>query len=183
MTVKVEVVFKNTLEGLFQAIGDERRTPALLEKLAGHGLTWPALPRELQRTPWNAVLRDVSATLFPGDDVDAAHFKLGRSMMDHLRQSVRGRAQAAMARVLGPLRVLEHFRTTLSTGSNFSETKVTREGDRAVALWINESGEQNPGFFAGLLTSALELTGAQDVQVKLRSLSPAEGAVYAVTWR
>lgn len=129
------------------------------------------------------MLREVSAALFPGDDVDTAHFKLGHSMMDHLRQSIRGKAQAAMARILGPQRVLEHFRNTLSTGGNFSETKVTNEGDRAVALWINESGEQNPGFFAGLLTAALELTGATDVQVKLRTLSPTEGAVYAVTWR
>lgn len=178
-----EVVFKNTVESLFNAIGEERRTPALLDRLATHGLTWPNVPREVQRTPWNAALRDVASTLFPGDDADAAHFKVGRATMDSLRQSLRGKAQATMARVLGPMRVLEHFRTTLSTGANFSETRITKEGERAVALWINETGEQNPGFFAGLLTAAVELAGAQDVQVKLRSTSPTEGVVYAVTWK
>ncbi|PZR11033.1 MAG: hypothetical protein DI536_17995 [Archangium gephyra] len=183
MTPKVEVVLKNTVESLFNAIGEERRSPELLAKLERHGLTWPNVPREVPRAPWNAALRDVAATLFPGDDAETAHFKVGRATMEHLRQTLRGKAQATMARVLGPLRVLEHFRTTLSTGANFSETRITREGERAVALWINETGEQNPGFFAGLLTAAVELTGAQDVQVKLRSTSTTDGVVYAVTWK
>lgn len=71
----------------------------------------------------------------------------------------------------------------MATGSNFSETRVTVEGERAVALWINETGEQSPGFFAGLLTGAMELTGAADVNVRLRSVSPEAGAIYSVTWR
>ncbi|MGV3623214.1 MAG: DUF2378 family protein [Archangium sp.] len=177
-----EVVFRSAVESLFAAVGEERRTPALLGRLAARGLKWPDVRHELPRALWNQVVADVATSLYPDKSIDDAHFALGREFTSQLSRTVSGRAQVAMGRLLGPMKTLKLFSNMLSTGTNYSEATVTTEGECAAEFWINETGEQNPGFFAGLLTAALELAGAKDVEMKLKSVSVRDGATYGVTW-
>ena len=178
-----EVVFKNTLAGLVALLGPEVRTPALEARLAELGLSLAAPPAQLDRLKWNEVIHVCAAALSPDLSEDAANFKLGRGVIDGMRHSFAGKAQAAMAQLLGPRRMLELFRTMLASGNNYSQTRVVKGSDTSVEFWINETGAQQPSFVAGLLAACVEISGGKDAKVTLRQVSAADGATYDVAWR
>jgi uncharacterized protein (TIGR02265 family) len=178
-----EVVFKNTLAGMLELLGPEVRTPALEARLAELGLPLAAPPAQLDRAKWNELIRVCAAAVNPGDSEDEANFKLGRGVIDRMRGSFAGKAQAAMAQLLGPKRMLELFRTMLASGNNYSQVRVVKGDEQSAEFWINETGVQQPSFVAGLLAACVEIAGGKDARVTLRKVSAAEGATYDVVWR
>lgn len=178
----MEVVFKNTIAGLVELLPPGVRTPELEKQLTALGLPLNAPPSQMERSRWNQALRLCAVVVNPGDDESTAHFKLGYAVANRMRHSLSGKAQVAMAQLMGPRRTLELFRSTISSGSNYNQTRVVKGDDKSVEFWINETGEQHPSFFAGLLAACIEIAGGKDVRVSLRNVSAADGATYDVSW-
>lgn len=179
--VTSEVVFRSTLDILFSWAIKGQMTPRLHERLVALGIDDTALPMQLERSTWNAMLRTVCEEIHPQLAPAEAHFALGRAMSLGMAGTLRGKAQATMARMLGPKRVLEHFRANLSTGSSYSAGRLEVMEDGRLQFWVNETGEQHPSFFSGLLSAGLELAGVKFPRVDLLGVD-ARGARYAVSW-
>ena len=177
-----EVVFATTVRGLFHVALKEKIPPRFAQRMleAGLDVTQPA-PAQTPRAKWNTWLQIAVEELWPDLPRDQGFRKLGHLTVSGFTQTLAGKAQAAMARLLGPRRILDQIRNSLNSGCNYNQTRVEPLGDRHVRYWINETGEQHPEFFAGLLQSAVEMAGGSNVVVKLLEVGP-QGATYDVTW-
>lgn len=175
------VVFGSSVEALARVVGP-KLTPALKARYAALGFDLgrphPAYPYDA----WVKALELTLSELYPGEPEERATFLLGRALFESYGTTMIGRALMQMLKVLGPRRALHRMARNLRTTNNYSDSRLTEQGERHAELWINKA--RFPEYFRGLLCAGLEFTGAREVQVtvKERGALPDESVVFDVRW-
>ena len=175
-----ELVFAQTVEGLFRALGPLSHVDKARFRRAGidPDLTLePAYPAstyvELQRIAVDVFAPDLPFSL----GIEA----LGARFVDGYGETLIGRAVLVGMKLLGPRRTLQRLTRTLTTGSTFFQTSLEEAAPGVWRLWINRV--TYPGWYLGLLRRGLELAGARDVQLKvLEHVGPGLGLTLEVRW-
>jgi uncharacterized protein (TIGR02265 family) len=177
-----ELVFEQTVTALFKTGLKGKVTPLLEERLrtAGLDLSRP-LSLAYPRVSWNGFLRIAAETLWPDAPPERAYHALGRQLLSGYTETMVGRAMASLVRLMGPRRTLDRMTHNFRSGGNYNLCRATEQGPGDVLFWLNEP-TLPPAYVAGILEAALELAGAQglDIQVHARD---AEGCTYRVRWR
>ena len=177
-----QVVFSQSVEGLFtRALGGEV-PPTLQDQLRGMGLDLgksllPAYPVPV----WNQVLEATAHALYPGDPVQKSARLLGERMMHGYRATLVGGAVLALAKIIGPRRALLRSRQNWRSGNNYSEVNVEELSPTDFRLTFNESGISR-WVSQGLLSAGLTFAGATEVSVEVADFSEGE-VVYRITWK
>jgi len=176
-----QVVFEQTIEGLFIRALGARLTPSAKERLksAGVDLSRPLLPAYPFDT-WMTSLKIAAEEVFASHAQDEAMFKLGELLIDGYKETFLGRAVLGFVRVLGPRRTLGRSTQNFRSGNNYTETRVTDLAPNCAELWMNEVGPY-PTFTQGILVAALRASGAQDLKVVVSKFD-GHAATYQVTW-
>lgn len=179
-TPQVPLVFSQTVEGLFRALGPLE--PEARERFRALGIDpvrlEPAYPVETY-----VAMQRLAVEVFAGDLPFSLGIEtLGRRFVDGYGETLMGRAVLLSLKLLGPKRTLERLTRMLSTGTSFFETRLTQASPGVWHLWLNRV--TYAGWYVGLVRRGLELAGAQDVQLKvLRHEGPGLGMTLEVRWR
>ncbi len=176
-----QVVFEQTIEGLFLRALGRRLTPSLIARLRTVGLD---LEKKLlpaySFTTWMMALRVAAEELYPGHSLDDALFKVGELMITGYQETFMGRAVLGMIRVIGPKRTLLRATRAFRSGNNYTEAKVTEIGPTCADVWMNEVGPY-PSFTAGIMHSAMVAAGAKSPKVEM-SGHDGHACSYRVSW-
>ncbi len=175
-----QVVFEQTIEGLFVRGLNGRLTAQAKERLRAAGLDLdrkllPAYPFDT----WMAVLRIAAEECFPRAPLDEALFKVGEALIEGYRETFLGRAVLGMVRVLGPRRTVLRATQNFRSGNNYTEAKVTDVSESCMELWMNEVGPY-PTFTSGIICAALRATGVEP-KVALEG-HDGHACTYRITW-
>ncbi len=175
-----KLIFAQTFEGLFRALGDKLDAPLVAElRTLGVDPTTelkPAYPLDV----FLQVVRRVGQTLAPGAPEAEQSELAGRRFILGYGHTMVGRAMLGMMRVIGPRRTLERLSRQFRTGNNFSETTLKELSPGAFELWVNQC--KNPGWYRGIIAAGLEHAGARDVSVEVVRHGE-EGGTFHVRWR
>lgn len=172
------LVFPQLLEGLFKAIGG-KMTPRIDERLRALGIDRdrlrPAYPQELFAKALDVVTDELYGTL-PRDD---AQEQLGRQLIRGLQETMLGKAQFALARLIGPRRALDRMVSSIRIGANYLEGRIEWSGPTAAILWLSDdsSPQINQGTFSELLLSC----GARNPSLTRRDIGK-PGLTFDVRW-
>jgi len=176
-----KLVFESTMDSLVRQLG-RPLSPAHVLALAGMGVETsrklePAYPVET----YTAVLDYVASQRWPSLPPDEAHFELGKAFLDvFMEATLTGRALRVVAKTFGPHRVLERMARNFHGANNYTKTKLKRLGPTSYELWFNYA--VRTGYFRGLLTEALELAGAEQLEVRLVGTTPEQAATFLIQW-
>ncbi|XXF77201.1 DUF2378 family protein [Myxococcaceae bacterium GXIMD 01537] len=173
------LVFQQSFEGLFRALGD-RMDERCTQRLRKVGID-PVAPLSVAYPleVWLEALRVASETLAPTSPLDEGAALVGRRFVEGYGATLIGSALLASVRLLGPRRMLERMTRNLRTGSNYLEAELTQIGPTRYTLTCRPVVVE--GFYRGLVTSGLELSGARDPSVQLLR-NAGEVAVYDISW-
>jgi uncharacterized protein (TIGR02265 family) len=175
-----QLTFSHTIESVVASLGPAL-TPALREKMRVRGIDpdrklLPAYPR----TTWAEVLADIAAEVHPALPRNEAHRLIGRNLARAYNHTGIGAAIANVLLLRGPARTLTRMTQTLRSGNNYSDTRLTKLGDREFELWVNEVNG-SPGYIQGILETVLENSGATNILVRVQSFD-GHAATYHVRW-
>ena len=172
------LVFARTFEVLKAAA--RPLSPALAAKLKAVGVDF-ARPLEASYPlpVWGQAMSLVAEELFQGGTVSSRQRQLGRKVFEAYAEGVVGRMVMALARVLGPRRMLERSARDLRSANNYLQLDVHTDAPNRHRLIFEHIGF--PDFCAGLLERAAELAGASQVQVTIHRTEGEHGE-FLVTW-
>lgn len=174
-------VFGHTVEGLFLVALRGRLSEAAREALCRGGLD---LSRPLQPTysyeTWRRSLEISALDLYPLLPREEAWYRLGRSVVEGMVQTLLGRTMAGVARLLGPLRSLRRFNNTLRSAGNYVESRLEELSSTACRVWINEVMGQ-PAYYQGVLEAGVAVAGGQRPRTRVLSRE-GSGAWLHVEW-
>jgi uncharacterized protein (TIGR02265 family) len=176
-----ELVFQQSVEGLFQIGLKGQVTPELVARLraAGLDLARPLAPA-YSREVWERCLQVTAELLWRGEPPERAYHRLGRCLIEGFAETLMGRALVGIVRLVGPRRTLERMTRNLRSGCNYSATHVTDAGPAEVLLWVNEA-RLPPAYVAGLLEATLAFAGARGVDIQVHARDK-NGCTYRVRW-
>lgn len=172
------LVFQQLVEGLFKAI-DSKLTPRIVERIGELGIRrdrmLPAYPQE----KFNQALDIVTEELFPGLPRAEAQEQMGRQLIRGLQETMLGKAQFALVRLIGPKRALDKMVSTIKTGANYIEARLDWSGPTSAILWLSDadSPEVNQGTFSEMLMAA----GAKNARLTRRDHDK-PGLTFDVRW-
>lgn len=173
------LVFQQSFEGLFRALGnrlDERCAQRLRELgLDTNAPLAVAYPLEV----WVEALKTAAETLAPGAPLDEAAAVVGRRFIEGYGATRIGAALLGAVRMMGPRRMLERMTRNLRTGTNYLESTLRERGPTHYLLSCRPV--LIPGFYQGLFTAGLEVSGARQPSV-LIVRHHGDEAVYELTW-
>jgi uncharacterized protein (TIGR02265 family) len=175
-------IYTQSIEGLFLNAYGSRLTPQIKQsvKAAGIDLDAPLKPSYPPETYYAAV-EALRRALFPSEGDQEAYKQMGRAFVAGFFQTFVGKVIAGMLRVVGPSRNLERVPRGLAAGSNFMKAEVQRVGEREYMLKLNDHGA-SPYFMQGVVESALQVSGAKDIEVELASRT-GRTVEYRITWK
>jgi uncharacterized protein (TIGR02265 family) len=175
-----KLVYSHSIEGFLRAVRPVLDSALTAELLAlGIDTTKPLLPAYPVDVLRSALVVG-ARRLSPGAAEADALVALGRRYVEGYAETMVGRALKTAIRLIGPRRTLDRLAKQFRTANNYSETKVTHHAPGRSELWCNDV--THPNWYVGLVGGTIEVAGAKDVQVTLRS-HDAAGAVFDVTWR
>ncbi len=179
MKTPERLVFQQSFEGLFRALGnrlDERCAQRLRELgLDPKAPLAVAYPLEV----WVEALKTAAETLAPGAPLDEGAALVGRRFIEGYGATRIGAALLGAVRLMGPQRMLERMTRNLRTGTNYLESTLRERGPTHYLLSCRPV--RVPGFYQGLFTAGLEVSGARGPSVQLLRLHGDE-ALYELTW-
>lgn len=159
------VVFGQSFETLLKACGDPPR-PEILAAFREHGVD---MEKPLQVAyplgHHHAILARVRQLLYPTLSDDEAFFRLGRGFIERYSSTMIGRALLMMLPVLGPRRVLGRLTQSFRSATNYVEASAEEVSARHFLVRVRPV--KYPGFYRGLLTAGLEVSGAKGLEVKV----------------
>lgn len=173
------LIFDHVVDGLLKGIG-ARFTPRLHQRLIEAG--WCGPKKKMPAYPlatWRAFLRIAREELFPLETEGAGYVKLGEMFASGYFQTALGSAIAAIAKLLGPTRTLLRATQQFRSANNFTQTKVTQLGPNRYELWMNNVDQ--PDFTVGIILRALEIAGAKDTRVLVRS-GEGDSCTFEISW-
>ena len=187
------LIFQIGVEGVLHAFR-ARFTAPLEDKLRALGLDPDALQPGYPLHVWEGAVRLIAAALWPDLPAEEAWQTMGREFLDGYFKTVVGKAALVMGKVIGPKRLMERMGRNFRIAGNYLDVETTTTGvaevelrTRIVAAFLPQlAGRQTvmTRYRAGVLVRALEVTGAQDVNVEVLSWDPQrQEAHYRARWK
>lgn len=176
------IVFGNTFDGMrhallahgVQQVEIERRFRSI-----GVELTKKLNPAYSGDT-FVAALKLSAELAFPGRPSDEAFRGVGRFVIEGFSQTLVGRAAHALARIIGPRRLIKQMTKNFRHSDNFLEARITEVSENTLDVWVNEDFGCG-GYHEGVLETAAALSGAKDVRaVRVGGQSPE--VIVRLTW-
>lgn len=176
-----QVIFDNTIEGLFRALRP-LVSPAGKARIRALGVDMdgklnPAYPAQV----WASAVKICAADAFAGLPPLEAQRRVAQKTVDAFTEGVIGTAMFSLLRLLGPDRTIGRMTRNLRTGSNYVETRATQLEPHRYEIWINDVTDV-PGFYLGLLEQGLHHVGAKELKIELASQS-GPSCTYRVQWK
>jgi uncharacterized protein (TIGR02265 family) len=173
------VVFDSVIATLVRLA--EPLEPSVRAKLEAAGLPLkgklqPAYPA----SSWALWLRMLSEILHPGIEAVEAQRRIGKASVAYFMEGPLAKALFATLRLLGPKRALMRLTRNMRTANNYTEARVTELGPGRYEVWFNEV-DGVPGFYIGLLETALGALGARQLRVEVKSVE-GSACTYHVSW-
>ncbi len=180
MKTPERVVFQQSFEGLLRALGN-RLDAGCIERLRQAGIDpegslASAYPLEV----WVAALKVAAETLAPGSTLEDGAAVVGRRFIEGYGSTRIGAALLGTVRLLGPHRMLERMTRNLRTGTNYLEARLQQLGPKHYVITCRPVIVA--GFYRGLFTAGLEVSGASKPSVQVVRFEDPE-AVYELTWK
>jgi uncharacterized protein (TIGR02265 family) len=183
MSGSERLVFSQTVEALMvRGIGD-RLTSEARARLRALGLDLdrsllPAYPAAV----WKEVLAETARSVFPELTVEEAMLEMGDSTVSGMEKTLVGRATIAMARLIGPVRMMKRLAISVKSGTNFAGLTVKELGPREFEL-ESAPNPLSPEFMRGALLAALAIAGGKQPSVEVTAWDQlAERQVFRVSW-
>ncbi len=161
-----------------------RLTPKTIEAIRqiGIDLDRPLLPAYPTMMFADAVAV-LASTQFPEVPVTDAYRLLGERTVYGLDETTVGRAQMALARLVGPMRTMKRVPRNMRSGGSHSTAVVTQTSARGVLFEVAEYWLPYAEFMQGALHATLVITGAKGSAVSiLRFDANAHTAAYQADW-
>jgi uncharacterized protein (TIGR02265 family) len=173
------LVFQQSFEGLIRALGDrlDERCAGRLRQVGvdTQGSLAPAYPLDV----WVGALRVAAETLAPEVSLEQASAVVGRRFVEGFGATLIGSALLTTVRLLGPERMLARMTRNLRTGTNYLEAWLEQQGPGRYTLTCRPV--VIAGFYVGLFTAGLEVSGARRPSVQIVR-QQGEEAVYDIAW-
>ena len=160
------VLYRHAVEALFHRTLGAKLTPRAKARLREVGLDVDALGAETPQPVWAKALRVACEEVYPHLSREEASFRLGCDLANGYVHTVMGKASAAMARLLGPHRILPRLTSNLRSANNFIETTNKQTGPTRYEIWVNEH-HGLPHYMAGGLSVVIPISGAKNVKVQV----------------
>ena len=155
------LVFRHTVEGLFERAYGERIGPELAQQLSAFPLKSPTLDAALFGQAF-AVLRD---GLFPGVPAAEAEKQMGERFLEGYFETVLGGLVKTMLRLLPVEKAIARIPQSLMSGANFIRAHVEPAGPREKKVVMNDYST-SPDFLCGVVAALVRRTGVTpDVEV------------------
>ena len=182
MAVAEQLVFPQTVEGLFVRGLAREMTPGLKARLreAGLDLDRP-LAAGYRAADFARWIRLAAEALYPGESEEQALRRMGRHFFVGYMDTLMGRALAPVLRVIGPRRTLERMERNFRSGTNYIEVRTETNGPAEVVLHFNDV-HGLPGYYAGIAEQGAGLTGAKGTTVEVLP-APAPRCALRVRWQ
>jgi uncharacterized protein (TIGR02265 family) len=174
------VLYRHAVEALFQRTLGQKLTPRAKTRLKEVGLDVANFGPEVPQPIWAKALRIACEEVYPHKKLEDAAFQLGCALANGYVHTTMGKAAAAMARLLGPNRMMPRLTSNLRGANNFIETTPKQTSPTSWEIWVNEH-HGLPTYIAGGLFIVVPISGAKNVRVKVMA-SDAQTATYLVEW-
>lgn len=179
--MKERLVFDYAMEAILRVLG-EPVPPQYHPELVALGVDptqplRPAYPVE----QYGRVAQFIAQRLSPHLPSDAASFELGRAFLRSYRKTPMGKGVYSVTQFIGPHRALERMERNFRSANNYTQTRLLKLAPTHYELWFNHA--PNVHYMRGVLTEAMEGTGAQHLAVTLLSREPGGEATFRVVWR
>ena len=176
-----QVVFENSVRGLFERALQGRLSDARLERLVALGVRVEnGVAAAYPRDTWILMLAIAVEELAPDLSAPEAYRLLGQRLVEGVGETTLGKALVQLARLVGPSRTLGRFNRNVRASDNFTEAEITLNGARGATLVINDVLGL-PTMYQGVIEAMLLLAGAKEVNVVL-SAEAFPTATYRASW-
>lgn len=172
-------VYEHTVEGLFFKAIRSRIKPPLASKLKEFGIDLDGKPKHVPHAPWVKALKLAATELFEGTE-DQRYRKLGNSVMLRHEETVMGKAQITVMRLMGPARILKRINSALRSGNNYVHAELAPTGPASWEGTVNECNG-NPHYIAGVIEQGLILSGAKNVIILVSGFD-GHSARFSISW-
>lgn len=176
-----DIVFDNTVDGLFRRGLGRQMTPRCKERLKAAGLDLDQKLRpSYPRLQYYEFVNIAAEELYPNLSRDAAHYELGKQFIAGFQETLLGKAVVSLVRLLGPRKTLAKMSQNMQSSNNYMKTSLRELGPGDCEITLSQvSGA--PRYFEGVLLRAVELSGGENAHVKpTRAEGPSY--VYRCTW-
>lgn len=161
-----DVVFAQSVEGLFVKGLAKQMTPALREQLRAQGLDLDRpLAASYPAADFNRWVDTAARVLHPDLPHEQALREIGRSLIRGYGETLVGRALMSLLRMLGPRKAIERAEASWRSGTNFVEVRTELRGPSDVVLHFKDP-YTSPHYVAGIVDGVAAVTRARDVQVE-----------------
>lgn len=174
------VVYREPFEQILKYGIGAKLTPQLKDKLKALGFDADNIKPQYPKELFTPCVELVRTTLYPHLSRQDGLFRLGESMVEGAAQTIMGKTMLSMARLIGPEKTLLRSHSQYRAGTNFTEVKLEKVGERHYQFHMN-SGADIPEFGAGTLAATLKHTGGKDVKVVPAKLEP-PAVTYDIQW-
>ena len=160
------LVYASVVEGLLRHAVPSPLPLTLKERLRHIGVDvdrplLPAYPVGM----WLHCLRAVAEALYPDEPPERALRALAGRHADGYGHTVVGHALYAVARLMGPRRLVHRLPQLLASGDNYTRAELLERGPAHYELRMNSEVDV-PGYAEGLMEALLGLSGARTPHVQ-----------------
>lgn len=176
-----DIVFDNTVDGLFRRALGRTMTARCKERLKAAGLDLDAkLKPAYPRLQYYEFVNIAAEELYPRLSRDDAHYELGKQFVAGFQETLLGKAVVSLVKLLGPRKTLAKMTQNMQSSNNYMKTTLLEiDGNEYEIVLSQVSGA--PRYFEGVLLRAIELSGGQNAVVKpTRGEGP--GYSYRCSW-
>ncbi len=164
MNKSERLVFSTSVEGLMKGMALEASVRAELREL---GIDvdrplLPAYPAEL----WHRALHLIAQRVHPTMSIAEAYRRMGERTVYGMEDTLLGRATLAMAKLVGPRRMLLRLPNSAKSGSNFARLEV-QELSPTEFLLTSQPYMGYAEFMQGSVRAAIEICGAPKGTVEI----------------
>lgn len=151
------LIYQQTFEALLKSV-HRSLTPELTARLVAVGLdpSKPLLPG-YPRPVLAAVVRTIASGVFPDISGPEAYRLLGRRTVDYLEDSFLGRAQVAMARVVGPMKALMRMPKNVRTAGSHQDCTTRQLDGKTMEMTLTGYVLPYAEFHVGCLEAVLAM--------------------------
>lgn len=164
MNKSERLVFSTSVEGLVKGLVLEPPVRAELRTL-GIDVDRPLLPAYSAEL-WHRALHLVAQRVYPTLSIAEAYRKMGERTVYGMEDTLLGKATLAMAKLVGPRRMLLRLPNSAKSGSNFAQLEV-RELAPNEFLLTSHPYMGYAEFMQGSVRAAIEICGAPKGTVEI----------------
>jgi uncharacterized protein (TIGR02265 family) len=150
------LVFRHTVEGLFQKAYGPQLSISLKKTLKELGLESPAVDAEAFGKAFG-LLRDAA---HPGIETSRAEREMGARFLKGYFETTMGNLTKMMLKLLSVESALSRVPQSLMSGANFVEAKVLRVAEKNYLLSMNDYCT-SPDFLCGVVSEMIQLVGGK----------------------